>query len=337
MALPSINRMFITAAWLESILYGMHPFSEPCVLFGVCMYALFHRYKPLHWINTLSCVFHISIATAHNILSLLLSLEAFTNPAIISIPDGSSIYLFKNTTLTKTMGGLFLLNVHIIFVINRVSLLLFQGFALNLLLIWRFYVVWSHKWILAFVLLILEAAQFATGVANFAMVIIDRTFSNTALALGKASCACNLTLTISVTSGIAYRLWRAGRHVSGLAVHNSYKATIYTIIESGAIYTSSIVVLCALYQAGNDAFIVAINVVTQIATLTPLLLIASLSFGLMHRNSAYYETSTPTGPAFARPIQVTITQETRIHPIDTMDSSTQSRKSQSIRAYHDDT
>ncbi|KAG2344145.1 hypothetical protein BDR05DRAFT_989358 [Suillus weaverae] len=316
MALPALNRMFITGAWLESILYGVN-----CVLFGVCMYALFNRHKRLYWINILSCVFHISIATAHNILSLFLSLQAFTNPAIISVPDGTIIYLSKNTPLTKTMGGLFLLNV----------------LALNLLLIWRLYVVWNRNRILAFIMLILETGHLATGVANWAVLTTGHTFSNAALALGKTGCALDLALTISVTSGIAYRLWRAGRDVSALTGYNSYKAAIYTVIESGAIYTSSIVVLCALYQSGNAAFSAAINVATQIATLTPLFLIASVSFGLMHKDSTYSEASTNVGPNFARPIQVSITQETRTHPVNIMDSSTRSTtgKSQSIRAYRD--
>ncbi|KAG1823976.1 uncharacterized protein BJ212DRAFT_712220 [Suillus subaureus] len=308
-ALPPINRMFITAAWLESILYGV------CVLFGICMYSLLNRHKTLHWVNILSCIFHISIATAHNILSLFLSLEAFTNPSILSVPDGTIIYLYRDTTLTKAMGALFLLNV----------------LALNLLLIWRLYVVWNYKWMLAFVMLILEAAQFATGAANFAMLTSSHTFSRAAVALAKASCALDIFITISITSGIAYRLWRAARDISGLTVHNSYKFAIYTVIESGAIYTSSIIVTCALYESASQAFGVAVNVSTQIATLTPLFLIASISFGLMHRDSAYSEASNPTEPTFARPIQVTITQETRIHPIDTTDSDTRSNgKSQSI-------
>jgi hypothetical protein len=96
-------------------------------------------------------------------------------------------------------------------------------------------------------------------------VITGHTFSHIALALGKASCAFYLALTISVTSGIAYRLWRAGRDVSDLTGSNSYKAAIYTIIESGAIYTISIVVLCGLYQSGSEAGIFAINAATQIA------------------------------------------------------------------------
>ncbi|KAG2030902.1 hypothetical protein BDR03DRAFT_1016631 [Suillus americanus] len=158
------------------------------------------------------------------------------------------------------------------------------------------------------------------------MLASSHTFSNAAIALAKASCAIDLAITISVTSGIAYRLWRAARDVSALTGHNAYKAAIYTVIESGAIYTSSIVVLCALYESASEAFGVAINVATQIATLTPLFLIASISFGLMHRDSTYSESPDSARPTFARPIQVTITQETRIHPVHTMDSDARSNR-----------
>ncbi|KAG2030665.1 hypothetical protein BDR03DRAFT_974364 [Suillus americanus] len=50
------------------------------------------------------------------------------------------------------MGGLFLLNVGTIFLSEQ---LLACGS------IWRLYVVWNCKWILAFVMLTLEAAHFA--------------------------------------------------------------------------------------------------------------------------------------------------------------------------------
>ncbi|KAG2363906.1 hypothetical protein BDR07DRAFT_1395946 [Suillus spraguei] len=315
MALPNVNRMYLTGAWLESLLYGVN-----CVLFGLCMYALFSRHKPLYWLNALACIFHFTIATAHNIISLVHFLQAFTDPAIISVPDGSIIFLLSNTALTKAMGGLFLLN----------------SLALNLLLTWRLYVVWNHRRILAFVMLFLVTGWIATGIANWVMLIAGHTFSKYSLALARTSCSLDLVLTISITSGIAYRLWRAGREVVGLTGHHAYKAAIYTIIESGAIYTSSIVVVCAMYQAGSPAFGAAINVDTQIVTLTPLFLTASVTLNMMHKESVHPEASTSVGPAFASPIQVTVTKETHTHPIDTTDASTQStEKSQITRAYHD--
>ncbi|KAG2125451.1 hypothetical protein DEU56DRAFT_571469 [Suillus clintonianus] len=314
MSIPAVNRMFLIAAWLESIVY------VNCVLFVVCMYALFSGHKKVHWINASSCIYHISVATAHNIICLIVALQAFTNPAVISVPDGSSLYLLQYTGLTRAMTGLVILN----------------AFGLNILLIWRLLVVYNYNRILGFVMVTLETGQFTLSIVEWVLIPIELGhISNTILALGKASCALDLALTISVTSGISYRLWRASRNVNGLTSSNAYKAAIYTIIESGAIYTASVVVVCALFQIDSNAGIIGVGVAVQISTLTPLFLIASISFGLMQRNTRS-EAVITMGPTFARPIQVTITEEIRTHPIDTVDSSSRSTgKSQSIRSYHD--
>ncbi|KAG2125408.1 hypothetical protein DEU56DRAFT_573886 [Suillus clintonianus] len=307
-ALPHVDRMFITAAWLESIIYGIN-----CVLFCICMYILFNRNKRPHWIIPMTCILHFLIATVHNILCLIRSLHAFTNTAVISVPDGSVLYLLKLTPLSFAMSGLYILNT----------------IALNLLLIWRLYVVWYHNRFLAIIMLILEAGRSSTAVAAWAVILqFHQVFSHTVHALSKTSFAIDLVVTISVTSGIAYRLWRAGQDVSHLTGHNAYKAAVYTFIECGAIYTSSIVVLSALNISGSLAGIMAIEVNVQIATLTPLLLVASLSRNLKRRDR-HSDTSTPTGPAdLVRPVQVNITEEICTHPVETTDSSF--RKTHSI-------
>jgi hypothetical protein len=67
------------------------------------------------------------------------------------------------------------------------------------------------------------------------------------------------------TSGIAYCLWRTGKNAVGLTSHNIYKPAIYTIIQCGAIYTSSIVVVCALHLARSPAGVMADYVGVQLA------------------------------------------------------------------------
>ncbi|OJA21089.1 hypothetical protein AZE42_07726 [Rhizopogon vesiculosus] len=285
MALPPIDRMFITAAWLESILYGIK-------------------------IILPSCIFHISIATVHNFLCLFRSLQAFTNPAIISVSDGSILYLFRSTFLSFIMGILYVLN----------------GLALNLMLIWRLYVIWHKKWILT-VMIILQAAQTATTVTAWALILQSgQLFSHRVREFVNASFAFDLAITVAVTSGIVYRLWRAGRIVSDLTGrHNTYKAAIYTVMESGALYTSSIIVLSTLVMSGNLSGIVALNVGIQIATLAPLLLIARIGLGLTHGEDTEVETLS-IGPTFARRVQANAFDESCSYPMDTMDSSSRSTR-----------
>ncbi|KAG1799735.1 uncharacterized protein HD556DRAFT_61722 [Suillus plorans] len=262
MSLPALDRMFITSVWLQCIIYGVN-----CVLFGVCMYAIFIRNKRAHWIVPFSCIFHFSMATAHIIISFLYALHGLTDPAVISVPNGSTLYFASVTALWSTMTGLYLFNV----------------LVLHFLLIWRFYLVWNRNLILAIILLILEVGHLSTALAAWSVVTHSRvTFASAAWALATADFIFNLVLTICLTSGIAYRLWRAGADTFDLTGHNAYKPAIYTIIQCGAIYTSSIVVICVLRLSGKPAGLVAPYVGIQFATLTPLLLIVSLKFGVRH-------------------------------------------------------
>jgi hypothetical protein len=94
----------------------------------------------------------------------------------------------------------------------------------------------------------------------------------TSKALLKADLTFNIVLTICLTSGIAYRLWRAGKNTFGLTGHNAYRPAIYTIIQCGAIYTSSIVVVCALHLSGSPAGVMADYVGVQLAVSTSVIL-----------------------------------------------------------------
>ena len=109
----------------------------------------------------------------------------------------------------------------------------------------------------------------ATALAAWALVLrFGRVFSLGVHDFGNTSFALNLAVTIAVTSGITYRIWHTGRNTSDLTGNNAYKAVMYMVIESGAIYTSSIIVLSALIMSGNQCGIMAINVNIQIAAST---------------------------------------------------------------------
>ncbi|KAG2079265.1 hypothetical protein BDR04DRAFT_31014 [Suillus decipiens] len=246
--LPALDRMFITSLWLASMIYGVN-----CVLFGVCIYAIFIRKKGAHWIVPVSCVYHFSLATANNIISLLYALQGLTNPAIISVPDGSTLYFARVTALSLTMIGLYLLNV----------------LVLHLLLIWRFYLILDRNLILTIFVVILEIGHFSTAVASLSMAIRFGVISTSDSENLLTACfTFNLVLTICLTSGIAYRLWRAGKDIFGLTSHNVYKPAIYTIIQCGAIYTSSIVVVCVLFLARKPASVMSTYVGIQLAVST---------------------------------------------------------------------
>ncbi|KAG1737464.1 uncharacterized protein EDB91DRAFT_476771 [Suillus paluster] len=305
----TLDRMFITSVWFESIIYGIkwvrrsgERFTlisiDSCVLFGACIYILANRNRKSHRILFLSCIFHISVSTAHNVISLLQSLEGFTTPAIISVPNGSSLYFVTTTALFIANLALYIANV----------------LAQDLLLIWRLYIVWNHNWKLVIVFLIVEAAHITCAITSVVLIAqpSEQLFSQSVQAFGKASWSLDLFLNTFVTSGIAYCLWHAGREVSDFTGRNVYKAAMFTIIESGALIASCTVVMFALDIAGSPAGLMAVNVAVQIATTTPLLIIARLGLGLTHGDTHFEKSSSIPAVTFAPPVQVNIAEEHRV-------------------------
>ncbi|KAG1767838.1 hypothetical protein EDD22DRAFT_772858, partial [Suillus occidentalis] len=258
----------------------------------------------------------ISVSTAHTIISLLLSLQGFTNPSIRSIPDGSSIYFVAPTTLMLTNLALYVSNV----------------LAQDLLLIWRLYVVWNHSWKLAIPSIDCRLCVVCAIIAVFLIAQpSEHLFSYSVQAFGKASWSLGLFINTCITFGIAYRLWLAGREISDLTGRDAYKAAMFTVIESGALIASCTLIMFILDITGSPSGFMAFNVAMQIATTTPLLIIARLGLGLTNIGTHFDKSSSPT-VTFA-PVQIDITEDTCTYPMAPI-SPFATRKTGSVQSFY---
>ncbi|KAG1733791.1 hypothetical protein EDB19DRAFT_1999728 [Suillus lakei] len=180
MSLPAANRMFITSAWLESIIYGMHPSAgrrRDSVLIIRPAGVNTKRYIGLRK----SCD---NIRPQRKYHIIILPQEHNLNEDDVEI-----------------------------------------ALALYLLLTWRLYVVWNRNWILAFVMLILEAGQLATSVVGWAALqcFVLRLCSNHELgeyfprpgftALAPASILCASSGGLAVGGAMCLR-WHANHQKS---------------------------------------------------------------------------------------------------------------------------
>ncbi|KIJ63667.1 hypothetical protein HYDPIDRAFT_155887 [Hydnomerulius pinastri MD-312] len=282
--------MFVTSAWLATLMYGK---DYHCVLFGGCISVLLNRGRKTRYLLILSCTFHIAVSTAHILITFLELLKGSTSPSITSKPGGSDLYYVTPDPMFIAASFLYVCNI----------------FAQDLLLIWRLYIVWGYNWKVVVVPLIGEAAHVAC--ATTSVVLISRPmelFSPLVQGFGTASWTLAVIINTTVTCGIAYRLWRAGRDIGQGA---AYKSTIYIVIESGALIASCTLVIFALDIAGSPAGFLAFKVAAQIATTTPLMIIARLGLGLTHgdvHSQDHTGKDTNTTVAFARPVYVTITR-----------------------------
>ncbi|KAI0820318.1 hypothetical protein BC628DRAFT_1330506, partial [Trametes gibbosa] len=235
------------------------------VVFGSAFYVLFARRASLtqrHNFNEAGCT------TTHVGVSLRQLVQAFTDPAITSIPGGSSLFFLNQTDGLVAAGQiLYLVDV------------LVQD------LIWRLFAVMNMDWRVPILPLALEVVNQTT-----AFYTIVKFFQGTPLEdsrlrrFGILNWSLHLIINIGVTTAIASKIWWQGRRTVHARGHNAYAGVAFTIMESGVLFAGATIVLFALYinpSTGTDA-LVGVNPVAQLATLSPLLIIARVGFGLTH-------------------------------------------------------
>ncbi|KAI9573416.1 hypothetical protein HD554DRAFT_2167030 [Boletus coccyginus] len=236
----------------------MYALSMPILLRG-------GKVPTQRWVLVAMSTILILLAT-----SLQQLLDAFVYlPA--DVPDYSTTYWLDYTTTLSLLKD------------NLYNTLVF---AQDFILIWRLYVVFMYDWRVIVFPMILEAASI--GTAYPATVIGARPdvgmFSSIVPSLAISAC---ITLNVSVTMAIAGRLWWMGRTTAPLTptLTNQYALSIYVAVESGAIFAGANIISLVLYASYNTAASVVIDVTSQLATLTPLLIIVQLGLTGQHRSS----------------------------------------------------
>jgi len=132
----------------------------------------------------------------------------------------------------------------------------------------------------------------ASAICGFGQAVIFAEARNTHSAFGSQLEIWNgllfslsLTSNLVVTSLIAMRIWWVGRQINPL--HEStfkYRRILTLVIESGAIYSSALIIEIALYFLNNNAFYIIYDPIAQLTAITPTMIIVMTSLGLTSRD-----------------------------------------------------
>ncbi|KAJ3476372.1 hypothetical protein NLI96_g11196 [Meripilus lineatus] len=279
-AIRGLDQMNLVVMWLETLIYGIN-----IVVFASVVYVLaFQRrrrgstYKYLLAVT----IFLFLLATIHVALSLRQLIEAFIGPPVLQ-PHGP-IYYFLDQTRELSFVPQMLYATNVI--------------TQDLVVIWRLYVVWN-SWKLAILPLAVEAGH---ALAVYFVVIryylgapLD---SVVVLRWGVAAWALDLIVNVVGTLAIASRLWWVGRKTASIKAdkQNAYLGVAFIILESGAMFSTATFILVILFvnPPTIQAASAGINVVMQLATLSPLLIIVRVGLNITHGNSSSHPT--PSNP-----------------------------------------
>ncbi|KAF8547537.1 hypothetical protein OG21DRAFT_1517248 [Imleria badia] len=146
------------------------------------------------------------------------------------------------------------------------------------ILIWRLYVVFLCDWRVVVFPIILAISSAACAYAITALSPTVGFYHSVAPKIIVGAWVLDLLLNVSITGGIALRLWWVGRKTATLTGHrtNQYAYSIYLIIESGAIFMATNILVFALYISNSPASLPMLDVGSQIAALTPLLIVVQV-------------------------------------------------------------
>lgn len=256
-------------------------YGTNCVLFCICLFILLGNNGASRKTLLLSSVVQFSLATAHVIISLLELMTAFATSAsaadkYFADPGGNELFV----------GGFY------VYIVNT--------FAQELLLIWRLYVIWDRNFkicIIPFVLWMLHCSIASIAVSGFIPATATPLTRNVH-SYGLAGWGLETGVNFLASGGIAYRLWHAGRRTAILTGrHNfNYKASFLIIIECGALITTCTAIMFALYAANKPEGLVGVGAATQIATISPLLIITRVGFAMSKRKPVSTATTFSTFP-----------------------------------------
>jgi hypothetical protein len=167
------------------------------------------------------------------------------------------------------------------------------------LVVYRCYAIWGKSWkivVIPVIMLISTTVCAYLAVYNFSQVHPgDNVFASNIAEWGTALFSLSLATNIIVTSLIAGRIWWLSRNIRtylGQRHQAKYYKAIGIIIESGAIYAISLLILLVLYTSKTNAQYIVYDALSQIMGIVPTLIIVRIGLGIhVQDNSTTFATT----------------------------------------------
>ncbi|KAF9455989.1 hypothetical protein BDZ94DRAFT_1276776 [Collybia nuda] len=295
-----LDKAYLTAIWLETLFYGIN-----ILLFFSYLFIARYKQKTPH-VNKVILLTAISMfcfSTIHVSMGFARLIDGFIY--LRDKPGGPAAF-FSDVSIPANVAKV---------IIHTVNSILGDG-----IVVWRCYHVWGRSWWICIVpvLLIIASAVcgFGQGVIFAQAKTTHSAFVSTLARWNGSLFVLSLTTNVVVTTLIAARIWYLARE-SGSSFANSsfkYRRVLTLIVESGAIYSSALIIEITLYFLNSNAFYIVYDPIAQLTAIVPTMIIVMTSLGLTSSELSRQEgtTRTLTFQAASNPTASTLT--TRYNP-----------------------
>ncbi|KAF5310296.1 hypothetical protein D9619_010551 [Psilocybe cf. subviscida] len=161
-----------------------------------------------------------------------------------------------------------------------------QTFIGDGILLYRCYMIYNRKWL---VILVPGLLWLGTLAFSIVTIVIEATLGTGVLNQSQlkpfitGTLSMTLAMNVITTSLMVYRIWniqqRTNRRLSRLSGIDPYSRVLRVLIECGAIYTVSVIILFVCYLANNNAQLPVSDSIVQIIGITFNLIIINVGRG----------------------------------------------------------
>ncbi|KAF7371121.1 hypothetical protein MSAN_00747300 [Mycena sanguinolenta] len=293
-----LDKASFVSLWLETLLYGTQAFLFSLrrtevnagaygVLFGICVHILLYSrrapgttFNPLLW----TAVAMFTMSTMHVCVGLVRGLTAFIGQE--NVPDGALAYFAE---------------IWLWISIFKQALYATNNIVADGLVIYRCYIVWGSNFKVIVVPIIMLIATSVCGYLagfNFSQVKPgEDVFVSNIAEWGTALFSLSLSTNIVVISLIAmtvlvagriYWIARTTRRLLGSSTSSrKYQNAVAIILESGAIYSVSLMTLLILYCLKTNAQYIVYDALAQIMGIAPTLIIVRVGLGVSTQHTTF--------------------------------------------------
>ncbi|KZV60685.1 hypothetical protein PENSPDRAFT_659428 [Peniophora sp. CONT] len=275
-----IVHAFFLSAWVVGPLYVLS-----FILFIICVRSLLgRRFSGSSWVLLATTTAQMLLCTGHIITTIVQIFQA------ISV-DAHGTGVIDNTYISNQSAPAHVAQV-VLYITNS---LIADG-----VLIWRCYVVWNKRLYIWTPLVLLLAGNGITG--YIAMAHLSRLTPQSAIFDKSVGLYIQATWSLSIATQVIASLLIAGKvFITGARLGSGseglrfggYHATIlWTVIESGALYSFTTVLLLVFYVKGAQAGAVCAAILGQLSATAPYLILARVE----HNRQRIFKQTPPAVP-----------------------------------------
>ncbi|KAI0040855.1 hypothetical protein FA95DRAFT_809781 [Auriscalpium vulgare] len=275
MANFSFSSSEIVALCLESVFYGVY-----VVLFLTCLRVLIKKRK---------------VESGLNIRLLLVSCTLFLLITWHEVIDAVRLVLSFQHSETSTGADLYYAQVTSTLSVLKTAVYLVETVVSDLFILYRCYIVWNANWPILILPVILYVADCGTGIAavyTLTRVSTNVIFNEKQEKVTNSFFSCTLALNAVCTGLIALRIWWSQRQNRETKVSSSLTHVTIILVESGAIYVVTLILLVATYSSHSILFNIFLDLASPVIGIVFSLIIVRVGLGISSDTTRHAHVST---------------------------------------------